>query len=84
MMSNKIGSENGIEGTRKRLQTLDPQTTEVAAYNRLLGKPGQLYPGDPTPVEGTLATLVNGHNEYADRLAAVEARLVSFPFEASS
>ncbi len=80
----KIGSENGIEGTRKRLQTLDPQVSDVPAFNRAFGKRGQIYPGDALPSEGTMATLVDGHNEYEDRIAAVEAQLASFPFVVAS
>jgi hypothetical protein len=80
----KISSENGIEGTRARLQSLDPQATDVPAYNRLLGKRGQLYPGDATPSQGTLGTLVDHHNTMIDELAALTARIDALPFPLSS
>lgn len=78
----KISAENGIEGSRQRLLKLDPAGQ---SYNRLLGHRGQTYPESPADkVEGTLSTLVDGHNSTLDRLAAIEAQLPVFPFVASS
>lgn len=75
----KISEQHGIEATRRRLQQLDPQETDVAAYNRLLGEPGSIYPGDVRPAEGTLKKLVANQNEMIDILAALP-----FPLRAGS
>lgn len=79
-MASKIGTQHGIEAARQRLQALDPQETDVPAYNRVFGEPGQVYPGDARPVEGTMKKLVANVNELIDRVAALEARpTVPFP-----
>ena len=79
-MASKIGPEHGVEGTRKRLQALDPQATDVPAFNRLFGPPGAIFPGDSNPVEGTLLKLVANSNELMDRVAVLEAKLKNIPF----
>lgn len=81
----KIGTQHGIEGTRRKLQALDPAPLDVPAYNRLLGEPGVVYPGDALPAEGTVQKIVNNVNELIDRVEALEARpSVPFPFQAPS
>ena len=48
---------------------------------------GQLHPAYAPAWDkraATLETLVDGHNEFIDRLAALEARPGAFPFKASS
>jgi len=84
-MAQKIGSQTGIEGARRKLQALDPTVIDVPAYNRLLGEPGKIYPGDINPAQGTVQTLVNNVNELIDRVVELEARpAIPFPFQAPS
>lgn len=78
-MAQKIGSQTGIEATRQRLNAIDPGK---AAYNKLLGLPGQDY--GLGAVEGTIDKLVTGHNELLDRMAAVEAGATTPFFPGSS
>lgn len=77
-MAQKIGPQHGVEATRQRLQDLWTQATDgktLAAFDKLLGKPGEKYASAPTqPVEGTLVKLIEAANEHEDRLAALEAQ----------
>ena len=68
-MASKIGYQDGISATQVRLEKLDPDSGEVAYAKQA----------------ATLRTLKAGHNEFIDRLAALEARSSGpFPFAASS
>ena len=59
-MADKIGSTPGINVTRDDLKRLDPNTAADADYDK---------------IAQTLWALVNGHNEYQDRIEALEARV---------
>lgn len=62
-MAARIGSQTGIEAARQRwnlaVQDSDPEVAGTAW---------------PDKLAATLTTLVEGHNEFEDRLAALEAR----------
>jgi hypothetical protein len=74
-MAEKIGFQDGIEAVRQRLDTIDPGK---AGYDKLFGKPGTDYGSGE--VEGTLVKLKAGHNEFEDRLTAIEDALAGRPF----
>lgn len=68
-MATKIGKETGIEAARVR-------------WNASVRDDDPEMEGDfwPDKLAATLQTLVAGHNEYEDRLRALEARApVPFP-----
>lgn len=78
-MATKIGTQTGIEATRIELEAL---SAGKAGHQKLLGQPGKDYGFGP--VEGTVQQLVNGHNEFEDRLAALEGQLTKLPFPLGS
>lgn len=83
----KIGSNHGIEATRKSLHALSDGGTSVdrRGFDRLFGEPGKVYPSQPGPVEGTLQKLVTGHNKHEDEIAALRAEVAAMrPFGAPS
>jgi len=79
----------GIEVARFELGKAVPNAQK--SLNRLLGVPGGKYATDTLPSEGTVKTLVDGHNELAvkfpqleSRVAALEVAQPQAPFPASS
>lgn len=84
-----IGTNHGIEATRKKLGETDPQA--AVGLNRLMGTPDKVYPTEPMPSEGTLMKLVANNNELVGkvlpdidaRLAALEVAGPTAPFPAS-
>lgn len=82
-MATKIGGNHGAESLRQKLHRMDnPETTGDFAIDNVLGLPGSKYPNNApnTPVEGTLTKLVFGHNEFEDRIAALEEAVRLRPF----
>lgn len=82
-MAEKIGPNNGAESIRQKLQRMDdPETSGDFAIDNVFGEPGTKYPNNApnTPVEGTFKKLITGHNEFQDRLSAIETALASRPF----
>lgn len=69
-MATKIGPNNtGIQGTNTAWKATDPNGANDVLYDRF---------------EQTMLGLVGGHNEFIDRIAALETTLASLPFPASS
>ncbi len=68
-MAEKIGSTPGINVTRDDLKRLDPNTAADGDYDKFAQ---------------TLWQLVSGHNEFQDRISALEGRLKQLPFAGTS
>lgn len=79
----KISDNHGAEILRRKLHRMDdPETLGDFAIDNVLGEPGLRYPNNApnAPVEGTLKKLVLGHNEFIDRIAALEDAVARGPF----
>jgi hypothetical protein len=74
-MAQLIGTQTGIVATRSEMEALAPGKP---GHTKLLGQPGLDYGFGP--VEGTIQKLVNGHNEYEARIAALEAAAANSRF----
>ena len=84
-MASTIGTNHGIEATRKKLQEMDPGA-DFAGFDRLFGDPGKVYPSQSAPVEGTVSKLVMGHNEvhrqggWVDVIRDLKGKVDALPF----
>lgn len=72
-----IGAQHGAEAVRVRGNAIDPNR---AAWNKFFGEPGKDYGDGAGPVEGAVRKLIDGHNEYEARIAALEDAVRRGPF----